>query len=199
MDKTWKQFRIWATIVSVCILALGVAMIIWPSISAVVVCCLLGVLCITAGVYELIRYFKMGLVGVFFRFDLTLGISSILIGLLLLIQPDGAVAFLPIAVGLYIMMCSVFNIQLAVEMYRYEVKSWWVSLILGIVGTVFSMFLFLDPFDGAAALMIFVGLSLVISSIQGLYLIFCISKTLRSRQKETSDGVIYDVEWTSVD
>lgn len=201
MAQVWKKFCMWAVIVSCSILVLGALMVIWPNISAVVVCCLLGALCIIAGAYELVRYFKMGFMGVFFRFDLTLGICSILIGVLLLVHPTGAVTFLPIAAGLYIIVSSVFDIQLSVEMHRFEIRNWWISMLLGIIGTVFALFLFFDPFDGAAALMIFVGVSLIINSVQNLYLIYCISKTIKSGwgHRDDGDGVVIEAEWIDVD
>lgn len=201
MEKLWKQFRLWAIIVSIGIMILGALMIIWPGISAVMVCCLLGALCIVVGIYELMRYFRLGFVGVFFRFDLTLGIVSILIGILLLVHPAGAVAFLPIAAGLYIIMSSVFDIQLSVEMRRFGVSSWWMSMLLGIAGALFAFFLFMNPFEGAAALMIFVGASLVVSSVQNLYLIFCISNVIRSGKlrKADEEAVVIDADWKDVD
>ena len=201
MSKAWKQFRTWASIVSCCIIVLGILIVIWPDISAVVVCFLLGILCIAGGAYELVRYFKLGFVGVFFRFDLTLGICSILIGILLLIHPTGAIAFLPIAVGLYIIMSSVFDIQMSVGMRRFGMGNWWMSMVLGVLGTIFAFLLFVDPFSGAFALMIFVGVSLIISGIQNLYLITCILKTIKSVKIHEDDGnnVVIDADWSNVD
>lgn len=176
MDESWKRFRIWAVLVSTCMLLLGILMIVWPEISAVSVCTVLGVLCIIMGVYELIRYFKLGFAGIFFRFDLSLGVCNILAGVLLLLHPHGAVAFLPVAAGIYLMVGGVFDIQLSVEMRRFGFKNWGVSLALGILTTIFAVCLLFDPFHGAAALMIYLGVSLIFSSIQNFYTIFYISR-----------------------
>lgn len=194
MKKTWKKFRTWSIVVSCCILLLGIVMIIWPDISALAVCCILGVLCLATGIYKLARYFSMGIAGLFFQFDLVLGIFSILAGILLLIHPNGAIVFLPIAAGLFILIGSVFDIQVSMETHRYGLKSWWGSLILGIISTVFALFLFLDPFDGASALMIFTGIALIISSIENFYSVYFISKAIRSSKKND----VIDVTWTSL-
>lgn len=63
MKKRWKQFHVWAITISICMLVLGIAAVIWPEISAVAVCCILGVICIGSGVYEIVRYFNLGLAG----------------------------------------------------------------------------------------------------------------------------------------
>lgn len=195
MKEKWKQFRVWAMVISICMLVLGVLTLIWPRISAVAVCYILGVMCIGAGVYEIVRYFELGFVGLLFQHDLVLGIFSILAGVLLIIHPIGAAAFLPIVAGIYIVMGSIFDIQISVEMRRMGIKDWIPSLILGIVGAVFAFFLILNPFDGVTALMIYVGVSLIIGSIQSIYTVHCISRAVKMYK---TDDVI-EAEWTSED
>lgn len=195
MKEKWKQFRVWAMVISICMLVLGVLTLIWPRISAVAVCYILGVMCIGAGVYEIVRYFELGFVGLLFQYDLVLGIFSILAGVLLIIHPIGAAAFLPIVAGIYIVMGSIFDIQISVEMRRMGIKDWIPSLILGIVGAVFAFFLILNPFDGVTALMIYVGVSLIIGSIQSIYTVHCISRAVKLYK---TDDVI-EAEWTSED
>lgn len=195
MKEKWKQFRIWAIVISICMLVLGVLTLIWPKISAVAVCYILGIMCIGAGVYEIVRYFELGFVGLLFQHDLVLGIFSILAGVLLIIHPIGAAAFLPIVAGIYIVMGSIFDIQISVEMRRMGIKNWMPSLILGIVGAVFAFFLILNPFDGVTALMIYVGVSLIIGSIQSIYTVHCISRAVKVYK---TDDVI-EVDWTPED
>ena len=195
MKEKWKQFRLWAIIFSICMLVLGALALIWPDISAVAVCCILGAICIGTGIYEIVRYFKLGLVGVFFQYDLALGILSILAGILLLIHPLGAATFLPVIAGIYIVIGSIFDIQVSVEMRRFGIGNWAVSLALGIISTVFAFFLILDPFNGVKALMIYLGILMIIGSIQNLYVIHCISRVI----KESKNNDIIDVAWTSED
>lgn len=195
MKEKWKQFRLWAIVISICMLVLGVLVLIWPKISAVVVCYLLGAFCIGAGIYEIVRYFQLGFAGLLFQHDLIWGIFSILAGILLLIHPLGAAAFLPIVAGIYIVMGSIFDIQMSVEMRGLGISSWPLSLVLGIVGIIAAFFLILNPFDGITALMILVGISLIIGSVQSLYTVHCISSAVKASER---DNVI-DVTWTSED
>lgn len=195
MKEKWKQFHLWAIMMSICMLVLGVLTIIWPRISAVAVCYILGAVCIGTGIYEIVRYFKLGFVGLFFRYDLALGIFSILAGILLVIHPLGAAAFLPIVAGIYIVMGSIFDIQVSVEMRRTGIGNWVLSLVLGIMGTIFAFFLILNPFDGISVLMIYIGISLIIGSIQNLYIIHCISSAVKASRNDT----IIDVTWTPED
>lgn len=195
MKERWKRFRRLSLVISFCMLALGIVMVIWPEISAVAVCCVLGIICLATGIYEMVRYFNLGFAGLFFRFDLTLGICSILAGILLLLHPAGAAALLPFAAGLYIITGSVFDIQSSVEMRRLGIGNWWLSMVMGVVSTIFAFFLLLNPFQGVAALMVFIGISLIVGSIQNLYTVHCISSAVKASRK---DDVI-DVSWRTID
>ena len=191
MKELWKRFQVGAVVVSVCMLILGIVMLVWPDISAMTVCVILGILCAVAGVYKLVRYFRLGFAGVFFRFDLGAGILYILAGLLLLLHPQDAMTILPMAAGIYILFGSVFDIQIAVEMRRFGLHNWAASLVLGILDTILGFYLLFNPFSGAAALMMAIGICLIIGSVQNLYSAFCITKAVRESKKDR----IIDVEW----
>lgn len=192
--KTLKRYRLWAVVLSCCMIALGLVMIVRPEISALAVCYLVGVLCIAMGVCEIARYFSLGFAGLLFRADLMTGILSILAGVLLLLHPMGALTILPILLGFYIMVGSVFSIQTAIELRCIGWGSWGGTLVLGILGAVLGVLMIADPFEGASALMIYMGISLIIAGAENIYTVHCITKAFRS------DGHrrYIDAEWREV-
>ena len=134
--KSLKTYKTWAIILAVVTMVLGLVMVFWPGISAVAICYLMGAVCIAAGIYEIIRYFDLGLIGVLFRYDLFLGIMSVLAGVLMIF----------------------------------------------------------DPFKGAKALMIFTGISLLVTGVESIYAIVCISRVFRSSGHQQ----IIDATWHDV-
>ena len=184
--ETLKRYRLWAIVVSCCMIVLGAAMILRPDISALAVCYLTGALCIAMGVCEIARYFSIGVIGILFRFDLIVGILSTLAGVLLLAHPTGALTVLPIILGFYIIIDSVFSIQAAVELRRFGLGSWGLNLLLGIVGAVLGVLMILDPFDGAAALMIYMGVSLLLAGVESIYTVIRGSSTPSGTRSESS-------------
>lgn len=178
--KSLKTYKTWAIVLSVVTMALGLVMICWPNISAVAICYLMGAVCIVVGIYEIIRYFDLGLIGVLFRYDLFLGIMSVLAGILLVLHPDGGVVILPVVLGFYIILASVFSIQISTEARHFGFSGWWGALLLGIAGAILGVLMILDPFRGAAALMVFTGISLLVTGVESIYTIICISKVFRS-------------------
>ena len=178
--KSLKTYKTLAIVLSVVTMALGLVMICWPNISAVAICYLMGAVCIAVGIYEIIRYFDLGLIGVLFRYDLFLGIMSVLAGILLVLHPDGGVVILPVVLGFYIILASVFSIQISTEARHFGFSGWWGALLLGIAGAILGVLMILDPFRGAAALMVFTGISLLVTGVESIYAIICISKVFRS-------------------
>ena len=178
--KSLKTYKTLAIVLSVVTMALGLVMICWPNISAVAICYLMGAVCIVIGIYEIIRYFDLGLIGVLFRYDLFLGIMSVLAGILLVLHPDGGVVILPVVLGFYIILASVFSIQISTEARHFGFSGWWGALLLGIAGAILGVLMILDPFRGAAALMVFTGISLLVTGVESIYAIICISKVFRS-------------------
>lgn len=193
--KSLKNYKTWAIVISVVTMVLGLVMIFWPGVSAVAVCYLMGAVCIAAGIYEIIRYFDLGLIGVLFRYDLFLGIMSVLAGVLLILHPNGALAILPVILGFYIILASVFSIQISTEARHFGFSGWWLSLAMGIIGAAFGVLMILDPFSGAAALMVFTGVSLLVTGIESIYAIICISKVFRSSGHQK----IIEASWRPVD
>ena len=193
--KSLKSYKTWAIVISAVTMVLGLVMICWPGVSAVAVCYLMGAVCIAAGIYEIIRYFDLGLIGVLFRYDLFLGIMSVLAGVLLILHPNGALVILPVILGFYIILASVFSIQISTEARHFGFSGWWASLAMGIIGAVFGVLMILDPFSGAAALMVFTGVSLLVTGIESIYAIICISKVFRSSGHQK----IIEASWRPVD
>lgn len=192
--QSLKQYKTGAIILSACMMMLGIVMMIWPNVSALVVCYLMGAICIATGIYELIRYFDLGVVGILFRYDLLVSILSILVGIILLFHPLGALTILPIILGFYIIIAGVFSIQISTESRRFGMNDWWMSLVFGIVGIIFGLLMVINPFAGASTLMEFIGIALLLTGIENLYIFRCISKTFKSDERQK----IIDAVWHEV-
>lgn len=195
MKQKWKQLRLGAGATCICMFILGIVLVIFPGISAVTACMILGIFCILGGIYELVRYVKLGNAGVFFRYDFSSGIFSILAGIFLLLHPHGVTMLLPIAAGLYILTRGIQDLQTAFEMRKAHFGNWSVVLLLGLADLIFALLLLFNPFGGAKALTVFLGIALIVNSLRGLYLVYGISKAV----KESRNDDVIDVEWKPLD
>lgn len=195
MMDTLKRYRNWAIGLSAGMALLGLVLILWPETSALTVCWLLGALCLALGVCQIARFCRLGALGVLFRFDLGGGILGVLAGLLLLLHPAGALMILPVIGGFYILVEGVFTLQAAVELRRFGLPHWGLTLGLGILDLLLGFLLILDPFEGAAALMVYLGISLLITGVSGVYTVICAARAFQS----DSHRRIIDAQWRDVD
>ena len=147
----------------------GLCLTIWPEISIVTFCCVLGGLCVIYGIIRLVGYFSKDQDRLAFQFDLALGIFVLVFGIILLFHPRPIIALLPVVIGLYIAIDSVFKLQTALDAKRFGMPRWWLMLILAIVAGGFGILLVFNPFEGAALFMRLIGITLIIDGIQNLW------------------------------
>lgn len=84
-------------VISVLFCALGAVLILYPELSAVLLCRSLGVLLGVYGVIKLIGYFSKDLYRLAFQFDLAWGILFVALGVILAVRPYSTLSvFFPV-------------------------------------------------------------------------------------------------------
>jgi uncharacterized membrane protein HdeD (DUF308 family) len=147
---------------SLVFMILGLCLLLWPDLSALTICVLLGVICMVHGIVRLVGYFANDLYRLAFQFDLAVGILSILIGCVLVFHPRHILALLPVVLGLFILADSALRIQTALDARRFGMSKWWAILLVAIGGVVLGTVLLFSPFEGTRALVRLMGLTLLI-------------------------------------
>lgn len=170
----------WAYIlVSCALIVFGLCLVIWPNTSAQVICVALGILLALFGAVKLFGYFSKDRFGLAFQFDFALGIITLVAGILVLLHPAAIVNALPIVLGVFILIDGAFKIQTAIDAKRFGLSGWWVILVLALVSCAFGLLLALNPFEGAAALAILLGVSLMVDGIQNLIVVIYTVRTVK--------------------
>lgn len=180
--KTAKKLK-WTFIgISLAMMILGLCLVIWPYISAKVLCCLFGVLILITGIVRIVCYTRRGVSTFFHYYEFPLGLLDILLAVFFFSRSQHVILVLPIVIGIMIMIDSIFKLQMAIDLKRLGLRKWWSMLLLSILSILFSFLLILDPFEGSMTLMIFIGLSLIVDSIQSLCSVIYASKYIRKKQ-----------------
>ncbi|MGN1344942.1 MAG: HdeD family acid-resistance protein [Traorella sp.] len=178
--KSMKKIKITSIITSLLGCLLGIFLILKPYTSATIICYLLGALLLLGGIMKVYFYFMKGMASFLFSYyELPLGLLAIFAGIIFLIHPNNLLYILPILIGILILVDSIFKLQLALEFRRQGISSWWSMLINFIAGTIVSLILLFNPFKGSMMLMMLIGISLIVESLQTLFSIFFISKHIK--------------------
>lgn len=174
--KKWK----WAyLLLTLAVMAFGICLMIWPDISAEILCYALGVILLVAGITRIVCYSQRGISVLWHRYELPLGLLDALVGIYFFSHPANVLLILPIVVGIIIIVDSVFHLQTALELRGIGTKRWWVIFAFAIVSILVAIGLIRNPFEGSMTLMIYLGISLVIDSIQSLYYIHKVARDIR--------------------
>ncbi len=156
------------------LLLVGLCLIIWPGQSANVICYVLGALALIFGIYRGYCYFKgsdseaTGL----HKYDFSLGVFSIILGLIFIVAPNAVASLLPVVMGIVILADGIFKLQKSLDLRRAGFDKWWTVLIFAAVCCVFGILLIANPFAAVKTVVVLMGITLVVDAIQNLWTLF---------------------------
>ncbi len=115
---------------------------------------------------------------------LTLGIITTLVGVMLVLNPEISMITLPLYIGFMVMFRSIMAIGWSLDLKGYGVLDWGNLMVLGVLGTIFSFILIWNPLFAGLTIVMWTGISLLISGIFSIYLAFKFKK-LNNATKES--------------
>ncbi len=167
MLKKLNQIMNEAILISIIFLVLGIIFLIFPNISIHVIAYLIAIILIGSGIYLIFLeiYTKSFFLPVDTLFN---GILSTIFGIIILIYPDIFKIMIPIILGTYFILDSIFKLKLVVLLRRIDNNHWIITLLSTILSTICGIILILNPTDGSIALALFTGICLIIYSLTGI-------------------------------
>ncbi len=162
----------------VCIL-LGVVLLIWPDLSALWICRILGIALLVVGICYIISFFIKRSKMSTFQFDIILGIVLALLGAWLLIRPDMFLNLLSFVFGAILVVHGVIDIQAAFQLFRAKAPKWWISLLLAVLTILLGILIIFNPFAIAAPLVI-AGIALIFDGVSDLIVIFRVNSAVKA-------------------
>ncbi len=164
-------------------IALGVILIIWPTETLKTSCYILAVLLIAIGVVSLISYVRKDITGILYRYDLVVGVSAVLGGVLVILKADQLMDLIPVVLGFLVTISGILKIQNSIDMYRLGHGTWHIAFAMALINIVFGVILLINPFIWEIFIAC-VGVALVYSGVTDLYMTIAISIRLKNVQTE---------------
>ena len=101
------------TVMTICLIALGAALLFAPQLGLRTLCVVYGVFLIVYGVTKLSGYFAKDLFQLAFQFDLALGIVTIVLGIIIIEKSEYIIEILSTAIGIFMLVDAALKIQTA--------------------------------------------------------------------------------------
>ena len=171
-------------LLAVIFIALGVVLILWPGATMTTICYLLAAMLLALGVVSLINYLRKDISGIIYRYDLVVGLSAILGGILIIIKVDKLTELIPVVLGFLVTTSGILKMQNSVDMMRLGHGTWHVAFAMAIINIAAGIVLLIDPFEAAQVLIMCLGIALVYSGITDLYVTIAISRRLSQIKTE---------------
>ena len=161
-----KSFRTSLILVSLVLLLLGLALIIWPAAAQRVVCYVAGALCAALGVGRIAAQWRLSR-DWGFQLSYLLGVLI----MLLIVRADAMIAIFGALVGLALAADSVVKLQMSLRMRAFGLPRWKALAIGAAALFVLGVVLLFDPFAGATAMTVVMGVMLVLDAAADIWTI----------------------------
>lgn len=114
---------------------------------------------------------------------LVLGILTLVIGLILIVNPEVSANVLALFIGFTILFRSIANISFSIDLKNYGVKNWGYILALGILGALVSVILIINPVIAGVSTVIIMAIAFLIISIISILFSLQLRKVHRYTKK----------------
>lgn len=148
-------------ILGILFIAVGIWAIATPVSTYHSLAALFSVTFFVAGLLEIIFSIKYKKVLDGWGWSLTSGILSLIVGVILILNPQISIITLPLFVGFVVLYHSVMAMAWSFELKEYRVKNWGWLLFSGIVGVIISFILMWNPYFAGLTVAVFTGFALI--------------------------------------
>jgi uncharacterized membrane protein HdeD (DUF308 family) len=176
MRETVKKYSLWYLLQGVLMIVAGILALVYPLVASVAMVFLLGWILIISGVLQ-----GIGLIGArdvpHYWLSLISAVLAIVIGLLLLRQPDSGLLLMTVLLIVYFMVEGISKVIFALTIRPFPNWGW--VLASGIVGIVLAVYLWANmPVSSEWVLGILLGILLVSEGVALAYLAWKVRDSL---------------------
>lgn len=189
MSSIVSKFIKSSIISSIALVAFGILLIFQSEATIITISYIIGAILIALGVIAIIRFLKH--IKDVYRSDLDIvyGIVCIILGIVVVKNPEAIASVIPFVLGLVIIVNSATKLQYSLELHKEKNELWLSTLILSIIMAICGIVLIFNPFKGAVLLTRIVGIFILIYSVLDIISTFVINHTFKTIKNEIEEQV----------
>lgn len=186
--------KIGYVVMSVIFCITGILFIAIPDISTKFIGIFAGISMVVFGIVKLVGYFSKDLFRLAFQFDLEFGILLLILGLVILTNPEHLMTFICIVLGISVLTDSLFKIQIALDSKQFGVKNWWLILSVAIITGFIGVLLVIFSARSALLLTELLGASLFANGVLNLCTVINTVLIVKHQKPDVIDVDYYDIK-----
>ena len=161
---------------SILYLICGIIMLFFPKDVITFACYLVGIIFIFVALSGIVMYLKTELKTALSSFTLVMSIIFGAFGVYVLLNPETFASFLPVVMGIFLMVDSISKLSMAFDMKKVQYNNWWQMLIVAFILMGLSLFLLFRPFEAVEVGVQLIGAILIVDTISNIFTIYSYSK-----------------------
>lgn len=170
-------------IISMILLVFGLFMFTRPISTINILMMIFGCLLVIDGLVHLVSYFSIKNEFRFFSSELAQSIIYIILGFILVCNYDKISSLLPIILGIWIIVDSIFKLQIALNIRDIYDSHWGILLAMSIISALLGMVILINPFESLALLTMMCGAILMIVEVISIFESFSIISRVGEAEK----------------
>lgn len=189
MDKLMKKFFRSSLITSLFLIALGTLLILQSEITIITIAYVVGSVIIALGVISGIKFFSNLSKEKKSELDLVYGIISVILGIIIIENPQGVASIIPIILGVSIIISSATKLQYAFELRANNNNLWKTTMLLSIISTICGLVLLFNPFKAISYFTKIVGAFIIIYAVLDMISTYTIKRNVKMFQKSIEESI----------
>lgn len=191
MRELFKDIKWSLILASLLYLFLGLALLVWPHTSNLILCYIVAAVLTGYGLFNIIAYFgreRGSLVG------LVIGVICAGFGLYALVQPTRVSDIIFIILGVVILVDGVVSLRRDFALRTAGFDRWWVPFTLDVLIVILGCVVVFNPSLFAEMLIQIIGVILIYESVSDLWSIHRLAKLTRAAVMESEIIDLRDAE-----
>ncbi len=135
MSDVVRAAKITTVVTSALLMCAGIFIVFWNDKNPEVIRFLVGIVCGLMGATRIFGYFSNDLYRLAFQTGFAEGVFGVVIGILILLTPNGLFSVFPYIAGIYVLLDGMLKLQTAIDAREFGMNNWRI-LILSAVAVI---------------------------------------------------------------
>lgn len=189
MEKLMKKFFRSSLITSLFLIALGLLLVFQTDAVIYSISYIIGGILIALGVLAIIKFVQGTNDEQKRELDIVYGIVSVILGIVVIKNPEAIASIIPIILGISIIISSATKLQYAFELKANGNNLWKTTMVLSIISTLCGIILLFNPFKALTSFTQVVGIFIIIYAVLDMISTFTIKRNVKIFQKTMEAGI----------
>lgn len=188
MIKKLNSFINSSICISIMFIIIGIIMVLMPKMSLEILGVILSLILIINGIILMITDIKLN--NNFIPIDmLPASMLSILLGIMMLIYPNTLSIIIPLMLGTWFIMTSIFKIRLTLYLSKIKNTPWILLMLISILSIVCGFILILNPIDSSVAITLFIGIVIIVYAISDITNMIVLKRNIKNLTKYFKENI----------